>query len=140
MTDAPPLTCAALYDLDGTFRALVDTWVRERRCPLPLVDRCIEFGLDAAAEGARWAATEPENDVYSPQGADERGGRCGPYPTQDAGDSKEQMYWYWTTSGRGVASDVDHKRLRGTPDRFTSCLTTSLAAILWLLDNWQVTL
>lgn len=131
-----PLTCAALYECDPNVRVFVDEWVRERRCPLPLVDVLLEYGLTAAAECARWAATEPDLPVYEPLAEmhGERGGECGPYP---ACECSEKPDWVW------CASIYDHRRARAfdVPEDIRTVETvtpTPAAAIVWLLDNWQV--
>lgn len=59
------LTVAALYETDTNVRAMIDTWVEHRRCPAPLGDYLEEtYDLAAAADCARWAATEVDRKVF----------------------------------------------------------------------------
>lgn len=129
------MTAREAYDTDAVFRALVNEWVDERRCPLPLVDRCLDFDMPAAAECARWAATEPEREIFGGGGQ-----RCGPYPTPDSAAGKRyKPHWYWILVAEDApvytADDVP-----GQPHLFGSDFTnlpTALDAILWLLDNFR---
>ena len=91
------MTAREAYDSDPTFRALVDVWAAERRCPLVLKDRCLELDLPGAAACAAWAAAQPERQVFAPRtSGGERGGSCGPYPTMN-----DPNRWYWRASGGG---------------------------------------
>jgi hypothetical protein len=127
-----PLTCSSLYVSDPTVRALIDVWVTERRCPLPLVDALLEYGLTNAAECARWAATEPDRSPPESLGCDERSTPCGPYPR------KVDKGWYWVLIPvPQYAHDVPTERFSHVvQDRETDYVSTPHAAIVWLLDAW----
>ncbi len=108
-------------------RVLIDVWVSERRCPLPLADRFTEFDLPAQTACALWAATEGERDVYYPDEKEDPS-PCGPFPSYCG-------HWYWNTLGMiEYAHGVPFLDECGCPD-----FAEPLAAILWLLDNFKVT-
>lgn len=70
------LTVNGLYAADANVRAMIDTWVEHRRCPAPLGDYLEEtYDLLAAADCARWAATQRERHTY-----DDRSVKSFPYP------------------------------------------------------------
>lgn len=124
------LTCAHLYEVDSTFRGLVDLWDSERRCPTPLVDRCLELGLEKAADCCRWASTYRDRRVFCALTEDgERGGECGPYPMMQGELSRK---WVWTY-GDYNASDVPDGM-----DLNDDATDNPTQAILWLLDNWII--
>lgn len=133
------MTTREAYDSDLTFRALVDVWVAERRCPLVLKDRCLELDLPGAAACAEWAATEPDRKPPWPK-KKEKKSACGPFPTLCEGG------WYWqhnrplSSAADVPRTNVPYSLLR---DRAGSNYQyrqheTPLGAILWLLDNWQI--
>lgn len=126
-TKAEKLTAQALYGCNSDVRALIDVWVSERRCPLPLCDLFLEFGLEAQAECARWAATEPERSVFDR--GNETAEFCGPFPSNGFGG------WYWIPDDRVRNANVVPSRIRSLPAKSRS---TPLDAILWLLDNWTL--
>lgn len=117
------MTATDAYHCDDVFRSLVNEWAEYRRCPRPLVDRCLDFGLDGAAECARWASTEADRPVY--EGAVKRGDLSGPYPVQ------LQTGAFWNTDGMNECSHDVHKIGALCP-----FLPSCLLAILWLLDNY----
>lgn len=49
-----------LYRKSREMRAFVGVWIKEKHCPMPLVDFLLENGLESQAECARWCATEPK--------------------------------------------------------------------------------
>lgn len=124
----PQLTAVAAYRCDHEFRGLVDVWVSERRCPVPLVDRCLELGLDRAADCARWASTQPDRSTPESIGPNEKRGKWGPYPTQN---TPKHGQWFW----RHFTYECCYvpESIAGSMDLN---LRTPLDAILWLLDNW----
>jgi hypothetical protein len=125
------VTAREAYDTDPTFRALVDEWVRERRCPLVLVDRCLDFDMPAAAECARWAATEPKREVFV---AGFRGEPTShPFPCENVTVPDERWYWCVARS-QYYANEVEPRRV-GKPYE-TYGFKTAPDAVLWLLDNW----
>jgi hypothetical protein len=135
------LTVNGLYAADANVRAMIDTWVEHRRCPAPLGDYLEEtYDLLAAADCARWAATQEDLPVLQPHiPGGERGGSCGPYPTQNNGHGKNEWYWFWDSKFFKNARDHAHH----IPDRATSeeypgsaHHSEVLDALLWLLDNW----
>lgn len=123
------MTAQEAYGADDVFRALVGEWVIRRRCPLPLVDRCLDFDLTAAAECARWAATERDRspfwswDVNTPPDRTE----IGPYPMLCHDGT-----WSWIRDTQTYAASVARERL----SVLTEWHKTPCGAILWLLDNW----
>lgn len=133
------LTCADLYERDDVFRALVNEWVEHRRCPLPLVDRCLDFGLADAAECARWAATTGRRPTY----AIPHDGFAEDYPYPRAAwnvvtDQKRfSQNYYWCcrdNGGMAHANEFDSPAMRGGN---SPPAVTAGAAILWLLDHWR---
>ncbi len=131
MTD----TATRLYATDTVFRVLVDLWVQEKRCPLILVDRCLDFGLEAAADCARWAATEPDRDVWADRGTP-RAASCGPYPIGGV-----EIGYYWCRTQRGIehANEVPYHNAttNATAHSLKDHPAPARELILWLLDNWQ---
>lgn len=122
MTDTTSLTCAALYEYDLTFRAGIATWVAERRCPIALGDFLREQGLDAAADCADWAATEPDRGIRKPFD-----GMSGPYPDPDADGN-----WYFIAmNDMSFSYDIPGNQTADMPH----CDEVH-EAILHLLDHW----
>src|SRR5579872_7103096 len=103
--NATATTCAELYACNPTFASGIAAWVANRRCPLELADFLMEFGFDAAADCARWAAIEPDRPVCTPlsENHGERGGECGPFPSCELDDDEE---WGWASWDR---SEFEHK-------------------------------
>lgn len=83
------MTPSEAYTADPTFRELIREWVRHKRCPIVLVDRCLELDMPKAAECARWCATQPERKQYCEYGF------CGPFP---AGFSGHDYPWWCTAA------------------------------------------
>lgn len=133
------MTPAQAYECDGTFRMLVDTWSAERRCPLPLVDRCLELEMPAAAAAARWAATE--SDLYPAEPINVRGGEklgpCGPYPAMNFGNGKKP--WCWREASAPPRLSAFDVPKANAPDLGADSFDSPLSAILWLLANWKET-
>lgn len=119
-----------LYASDATFRALIDEWVRVRRCPLILVDRCYELDLPNQADCARWAAAQPDKWC----GTDEHGKeiQCGTYPC------KHQKNFYLVTDNINATSayGVPLARMGREVSYATERFKSALNGVLWLLDNW----
>ena len=133
------MTVNELYERSDQFRALIASWVSERRCPLPLVDLCLENQLESAAEACRWAATEPDQLPPAPfTHSGELSTECGPYPTLC------EVGWIWHTiddERRCYSSAVRHKwvgrQLFATDGRSTcAAFNTPTEAILHLLSVW----
>jgi hypothetical protein len=124
------MTAGEAYDCDLDFRMLVDAWVEERRCPLALVDRALELGMESQAECARWAATEPERNG----GSEFKRKKSPPYPTEAA-------KWYWFSMPRNGIGDecwnIPRENFRKEVHYNTNQFDSPLDAILWLLDNWR---
>lgn len=127
------MTATELYKSDSEFLQLIAVWVAERRCPMGLVDKCLENGLDSAAECCRWASAEPDKEVWWSRGPDEEGGRCGPFPTQDNGKQKIEQQWFWTSTQPDKASHICFENLNSKVKYYSQ---TPTDAILHLLDNW----
>lgn len=130
---------AYLVDLD--FKLLVDGWVEDKRCPMPLVDRCLELGMTTQADCARWAATE----IDRPRTVAESEW-CGPYPTS-AG------WCYWLSSNLWMEDYaefpdgsldqtgcyvVPRGNLRWDVGHHTNRFDSTLDAVLWLMEIWVV--
>lgn len=124
------LTVASLYETDTNVRVMIDTWVGHRRCPAPLGDYLEEtYDLTAAADCARWVATEVDRRRFD----DRRAAKCGPFPSMSSEPKKH--YWYWMSNpGSGEADNLpeSQKRLGYSPDSFFQ----PHEAIIWLLDSW----
>jgi uncharacterized protein (TIGR02996 family) len=121
--------CAALYRTDATFRLLVDEWAERERCPRELVDRLLIGGLWSAAAAALWAATTPPRDVDAPADTERRH----PYPHR----GPHRYAWYALEGeGRDLAHDVPQGHIPGHLKQAPS----TVAAIVWLLDNWTVSI
>lgn len=132
MTTATALTCRELYDCNPTFAAGINKWVADRRCPIGLGDLLEELGLPAAADCARWAATEPDRPMMGlirPPGP-----RCGPMPIA-AGD-KDVLYWLWNLCGLDQFTHDAPRQMDRSPNRQRGN-GSECRAILWLLDNWN---
>lgn len=136
------MTVAELYRCDSTVQMLVDCWVQERRCPLPLADRLLELDQPDAADAALWAATEPDRPVYEPViSAGERGGFCGPYPTKNNSTDPKLRYWFWAACTLQVsilyACDLPKWRINGSVENVKDVANAPTDLLLWLLDHWQ---
>ena len=118
------------YESDLTFRLLVDEWVRERRCPLVLVDRCLELNLPDQADCARWAAAGA--DGWCGRDAAGKEIACGPYPI------KHRTVFYFVTDDVTAtgAYCLPLARVGRRVSHATEKFPTALDAILWLLDSW----
>ncbi len=129
MTSTTPLTCAALYEYDLTFRAGIAKWVADRRCPIALADYIRDLGLDAAADCADWCATEPDRPVWHP--VEDQPKRDFVFPRLSFG----MKYWYFCG---GSSAEVTHANETPCLVRYRVKQHDSPAlAILWLLDNWK---
>ncbi len=130
-----PLTCAALYEYDLTFQCAIAKWVADRRCPIALGDYLQENGLDAAADCARWCATEPERRVMSPcRDIGERDTPCGPFPTLNRGKIPE---WVWPIHYQGSAWFASSIPLGFVHVSHCGYHDSDVAAIIFLLDAWK---
>ena len=133
------LTASELYGISSEFKAFLQLWDQERRCPIPLVDWLLEMGLDRAAEAARWAATKEDRPVYLPQYG-ERDSCCGPYPSKGSlykdGVSESSVVWYWRYIANYASSipSTAASNILHTP--YSPLHHAPIKAILWLLDNW----
>jgi hypothetical protein len=122
-----------LYKHNDTFRAGIAAWVEERRCDLRLVDLLLEYGLTSQAEGARWAATEPDRR-FSWDGKKRK--KCGPFPCCYEGN----FFWYDCESTSDVPQDchdVPRKHFGREVNYRTNKFKSAADAILFLLDNWK---
>lgn len=132
------MTATELYQCDITVRALIDTWVRERRCPLPLADRFTELDGPVKAACALWAATEPDRPVFAPQTAmGELSSPCGPYPTMNNMKEPEETFfsWFWSDDSELYASAVNGAKMDRDPTEARNQLP--IDAIFWLIDHWK---
>ena len=122
-------TARAMYDADLTFRLLIDEWVKKKRCPLVLVDRCLELNLNTQAECARWAAAQPDRWC----GENSSGAiNCGTFP------ARHNRYYYFVTDDVNPTSAYSLPRARtgGQISYATNKFKSALSANLWLLDSW----
>lgn len=126
------MTAAELYATDAGFRGFLAVWDQNRRCPLELVDYLLDRGMESQAECARWAATEPDREVYNPKKANgEREGNCGPYPGM-SGDA----YWYWLLT---ETTDRPHRVPRVSVGEMEWGILTGDSpegAMVTLMDAW----
>lgn len=128
-----PPSVSLVYRTCADFRALIDTWVHEMRCPVPLVDLCLELDMGDAAEAARWASSTPQRPFYG-----DRRRRFFPYPyrTYDV-----VVGWGWSVRGR-YATDYDCSDalpfITETPLLVRPCCVRSnaLESILAMLRSW----
>ena len=131
------------YLSDPQFVALLDSWGRRRRCPLPLVDWLLERGLESQAEAARWAATAPSRPMMKLGSGDESKLRCGPFPWQ----FRRGRWTWWSAARSPIPSVVEEAdcvppgQLRGVAmlqdcdgDGFSSLPL----ALCGLLDGWSL--
>ena len=98
VSTAPAMTAAELYRTDSTFRALIASWIAEKRCPYCMADYLRDCDLWHLAPGAEWAATEPDRPEFLTMHAlrnanDFKGNLIGPYPSVADG-SGERGYWF----------------------------------------------
>lgn len=114
------MTAATLYDTDADFRALIQCWIDNRHCPLPLADYLRESDLEGQAEAAEWAALKPEAEVWDIDRT-----VSGVYP--------QGRYWFTCENGN-FADTVPEELLEGRS--FTDGFATHELALLWLLDRW----
>lgn len=122
----------SLYEVSSEFRAMLQTWVRERECPVPMIDMLLENGLERQADACRWAIDEPELPVFLPT-EDEKRSPCKPYPT---GHTTRKLGWYWLRSSgvRSRAHEIPRDRVE---DVDSNQLRTVRDALIWLLDHWK---
>lgn len=113
------MTAAALYETDSDFRALIQCWIDNRRCPLPMADYLRERGLEGQAEAAEWAAWEPDRREYALETF------SGIFPT----------HRYWFHSDVGKFADSPPEEILSEADRYTEKMDFS-DCLLWLLDRW----
>lgn len=131
------MTAADYYATHSDFRDAIDIWIEHRRCPMYLVDICIELGEDAMADCCRWAATEPERPVFGTK----RTKLSPPYPS-NALWSLGAVYWIvsdsdYATDDVNYADVVPLRSLNISSGDTKSGFTSVCDAILWLLDNWK---
>lgn len=128
------MTATELYRIHPTFRLLIDEWVTEKRCPLPVVDLLLEEGLYPQAECCRWAATEPDRRRFLTNEY------TGPYPTIS---NYEGCYWCRVdmyeefVAAKGLLADHINRdwltaEYQDGDNPFHNTITD---AILWLIDH-----
>lgn len=123
------MTATELHQTDPDFQALIQCWIADKRCPIPMADYLRERGLEGQAEAVEWAAWKEDRPQFM---ADYK---AGPYPNEN-GDGR--YYWYFPASEEGSADAV----------RVANCLPNLLhravdlkrgsisECLLWLLDRW----
>lgn len=135
MSATTTMTAREAYECDSTFRALVDCWAKERRCPLVLCDRIQELGMsEAMRQCAEWAATEPERPENGDPNSDERDAdkeQLPPYPHFD----KSNYVWATFPNRCRFSRDIPWGRIERPLDYQNGM--TAADAILWLLQEWR---
>lgn len=123
------MTAAALYETDSDFRALIQCWIDNRRCPLPMADYLRERGLEGQAEAAEWA-------FWDSKTADDKGFA---FPRT----GMRNVWWCYTQTYMGKYYNPDNgipEELQNEEEkRANDCLRyfpTLTQALLWLLDRW----
>lgn len=138
------MTARDLYDRDETFRLGILAWASDRRCDLRLVDVLLEHDLPQQAAAAKWAAEQPDREVWCPlEDERERGGVCGTFPGAilcKRNDAEKTIYLLWRFDCRSELKYPDD--LPGVPgfdygDNLPYFATPGLA-ILWFLDTFVV--
>ncbi len=131
------MTAVEAYECDHAFAGMIDAWVADRRCGMPLADRCTELDMPAAAECCLWCATVPNRRVTGSPEAH------GAFPSDGAG----MFRWYWFSENSRTDDSEWNLRTRAyyLPTGKTletnysrNSFETARDAILWLLDNWRV--
>lgn len=123
------MTATELYQTDPEFQALIQCWIADKRCPIPMADYLRERGLEGQAEAAEWAAWKEDRQQFLEKF------KAGPYP---AYNTPGKCYWFFTideSSSPGssnVANCLPHLLYKADNIREDS-LSGSL---LWLLDRW----
>jgi hypothetical protein len=132
------VTAAELFDTDADFRALLQCWIDNRRCPLPMADYLRERGLEGQAEAAEWAAWGVRQ--VSGDGV-EMDVECYCFVRY----SEFTSWWWALQDGRHQYSDErkpdNYIPTILTPENnkpvFTGPLEQTIpTALLWLLDRW----
>lgn len=118
---------------DPEFTAFCLLWKRNGRCPLVFADWLRDRGLDGQADGAEWAALEPDR-VCVGWGKRPLGGVC-PWPTGDG-------HYVWFVGREGLRpmsdqlpADVHAKTTRLPRGRGLQCLDFC-GSVALLLDAW----
>lgn len=123
------MTAVELYKSNHDFKAFIDIWAVERRCPFPLQDLLLEEGMEDQADCAKWCSEQPDKPIFFPSEGEDKTA-CGPFPTKGA------KSWFWSPfpDTIGYASFVDYKHCR-LNDLIEGITVPS--AIVNFLDNWQ---
>lgn len=126
-------TCARdLWTLgEPTFCALIRMWAEERRCPRPLVDLLLEYGLDDAAEAATWASTEgprPGFSIFSDR-LD--------FPMPSTTPLSQRYRWYCDTTSEVCFDNVPTGKCQPDKGVRSMAADTLTDALILLLDRWN---
>jgi hypothetical protein len=124
---------------DSTLNGFIAFWKEYKRAPAPLIDWCLEQGLESAADAVRWAVEKEDRSAY---GNEEES--VGPYPwCQD-----KDCYSWWADDAQKEDHNCDEipmavitkmRILKWTIDRSRSFVQfrTFEDAICGLLDCWS---
>lgn len=135
------MTPREAYDRDDTFRALINVWVQERRCPLVLAERAQELGMAESVKlCAEWAAAEPERPVQSySEPSDTTTGpapACAWHPSNTTYKYGTRGSYFWCHDELNNPScHIPRGKVRDL-NKDNIYFEMPLDAILWLLDNW----
>lgn len=125
-------TASELYACCSDFAAMIELWRIERRCPLPMVDLLLEWGLESQAEAARWAATERLREPYKMHYPTEA-----PYPCEYTGVGTTDWYWI-CVKGIDTSDSLPPDHFACAFGHHESKQPTFDKAIVWMLDRWRV--
>src|SRR5262249_32752926 len=135
------MTPTQLYQEDTTFHSLMEFWLKEREPNFLIVERLLDFGLEFAADCARWGMEQDESPPFEPYvklGEDRI--PCRLFPT------RTERGWMWTY----LCTSTTYRNCNDVPlanfnekwiytDRSNSEFfqhKTTLLAIMCLLDHW----
>lgn len=112
------------------FLGFCGAWERDRWCPAPFADWCLENVGELAFQAAMWAVETPEREDFP----DRRPARV--CPTIEGGDNKERGQFYWMGITTGTLAN-DYVPIRGAHSEH---LLTFAAAVAYYLINFDVEL
>lgn len=127
-------TANSLYKTCTTLRGFIASWVKEKRCPLPLVDYFLEHDMVSQAECARWCATQPMRRVFNAPTK-----LSYPYPAR-SGDVNDPWWFYRVDDGMFTmaSEDIDADDMpRSHISKWVEAKTRK-QCILNLLDAWNL--
>lgn len=130
------MTVYNLYDNNTDFKILLDTWVKEFVCPVPLVDLLLEQGQELPAEACRWAVNRKcELPIHLYGNYDIGTVATGAYPGITTSAHEPQRY-FWSSMNPYVGH-IHYSVFRTWVDGpEVPYFGTPADALLWLLYRW----